>query len=62
MKNYRKAKPGDVICRDCKSVREPLGRGQRFRCFYYKGHSWRSAPPVSQIKTCDSAEPRKGDR
>ena len=31
---YRKAKDGDIPCRECSHVRKPWSPGMRWRCYY----------------------------
>ena len=57
MKNYRKAKPGDVRCGSCRHVCKPFYAGERYRCYrrLVGGRPWNEV--VSQYKTCDLAIP-----
>ena len=62
MKNYRKAKPGDVPCRECMYSREPCVVGERWRCHWGSDHDFLYTPEVvSQYKTCNYVTP-EGDK
>lgn len=51
--SYRKAKKGEVACRDCENSRRPSFEGKRLRC-YLAG-----VRVVAKGNTCSFAETRK---
>ena len=54
--NYRKVKPGEISCMDCRYAVPRYFRGIRHRCNVH-GYSY----VVGQYHTCDRAERPKGD-
>ena len=54
MKNYRKAKPGEITCVECRHSIPPRHEGARFRCNW--GLLFRNGNTViRKINTCDYA-------
>ena len=56
--NYRKAKPDEISCMDCKRIVRPKFRGARHRCKPYRS-AWHSYV-VGKHHTCDKAERPEG--
>jgi hypothetical protein len=57
MKDYRRARKGEIKCRDCEHGRRPMRPGNRYRCTF-RGPCSGYEPAVGEKHTCAHAEAR----